>query len=99
LDGTPLVLPTFGMYVSVAAAPDVEFRTRVPLLTNFVPAPFVVYVMVVALALAANIKIATPVIEAAWTRRPIVMFNSPLVVIRVSRSLIIRMAASQMSVI
>ena len=63
LDGTPVVMFASGMNLSVAAAPAVLFSVRL-LPLNPVLAAFVLYVMVVALALAAIIKTA-PIIEAA----------------------------------
>jgi hypothetical protein len=74
LDGTPVVLPELGVNVSVAVAPPVLLSTSVPP-ANIVPAEFVVYVMVVALALATIIKSTTAVMLAAFTKRFIVIFS------------------------
>jgi hypothetical protein len=69
LDGTPLLMFAFGKNVRVASAPAELSRTRLLPPLNPVPAAFVLYVIVAALALAAVMNIAMPAIEAARTSR------------------------------
>jgi ABC-type transport system involved in cytochrome c biogenesis permease subunit len=76
-DGTPTVVLASGMNVSVALTPEKLLKVR-PITLNPVPAAFVLNVTVLARALAAIVKTATPTSEAAWTKRPILIFCSLL---------------------
>jgi len=88
-DGMPTLALGSATNPSVAATPEDWLKLRLPLLLNPVPAApvaVVLKVMVAALALAARLKIATPKIDAAWTRRPSFIFLISFIVLVVAHS-------------